>query len=210
MHLKGKAALPLVLLAFSIASLGLHPRMRQCGPTDCFAEQLQAPLQTGAHLFDFNYQKTSEVLIVKVDPETGDRWAAHLSHPQSQEGYDATKWEVQNAGSGPIPLNHQADGFFILHLLDTLRTLQVDEPGSARPLTSLGLAPPALRAAMRVEGKALRAARSGRPKSRTRTPMPGSRIRPLLSDRRRDAHDAGVSQDFSSLRLKTLGRRHRG
>lgn len=89
-------------------------------------------------LFGFDYEAVTEFLIVKADPATGDRFAAHLSRPDLH----SDEWKITNAGGGAILLDQKADGYFILHLLDTLRTLRVGDTNAVGPLESLGLSPP--------------------------------------------------------------------
>jgi hypothetical protein len=52
-------------------------------------------------------------------------------------------WRVERAGGEQAaPIDTRADGFFILHLLDTLRTLRAERTDVSGPPESLGLAPP--------------------------------------------------------------------
>lgn len=99
-------------------------------------------LKNGAVLFNFDYESVTEFLIVKADPATGERFAAHLSRPEPRPEHP-DEWKITNAGGGADAfLDQQADGYFVLHLLDTLRTLRVEQSAALGPLESLGLAPP--------------------------------------------------------------------
>ncbi len=92
-------------------------------------------LQPGQPLFAFRTQTISDLLIVKADPETGDRWSAHLRN-------NGAEWEIDDLGSSTPLLDRHADSGFVVHLLDTLKTLQPSQIQVQGPLESLGLATP--------------------------------------------------------------------
>jgi hypothetical protein len=98
--------------------------------------------QGASSALQFDYKNTSELLIAKSDPATGDRWAARISRDGIPSVENEELWTIQ---MGPDSLgvgDRKAHGGFILHLLDTIRSLQVKEtPVSGTP-ESFGLANP--------------------------------------------------------------------
>lgn len=97
--------------------------------------------RTGKPLFRFDYETVPELLIVKADPGTGDAWSARLRRPDLADPR-SPEWEIVSDPADHALLDRRADAYFILHLLDTLRTLQVAQTEVPGPETSLGLAPP--------------------------------------------------------------------
>jgi hypothetical protein len=206
MHLKLKNAplLGVVPFAMLLVILGLAEGCtRGCSnaknaPLPMATPPTEAPpLKAGAMLFGFDYQSVSEVLIVKADPETGERWAAHLTRPKNSD-----LWELQSAGGAPPPLDRRADGFFILHLLDTMRTLHVEKAAMEGPHESLGLAPPRFALQWRAEGKEFEV-RIGSPIKGTDTAygwVPGQQAFVAAGA---TLTMLDYMKSFSSLRLKT-------
>jgi hypothetical protein len=100
-----------------------------------------APLQTGLQPFSFDYHAVTELLLVKSDPDSGDRWAARLFKATPKSG--AEEWRIESAGGELASLiDTRADGYFVLHLLDTLRSLRVERADVPGTPESLGLVPP--------------------------------------------------------------------
>jgi hypothetical protein len=155
-------------------------------------------LKKGMNLFQFDYEAVTELLLVKSDPASGDRWSARFSRPDPK----SVHWQVQSEGIGAAALDHEADGYFILHLLDTLRTLAVaqsDRPGTQE---SMGLAPPryALQWKAGNENFEIRLGAPG--------PDPGSVYawipnQPLFTAQGATLQMLDFVKDFTSLRLKT-------
>jgi hypothetical protein len=96
-----------------------------------------APISTRPP-FSFDYKAVTSVLLAKSDPATGDRWSARLQ----REGDDPEQWTLNPAGSARPIGDRRAAGGFILHLLDTLRTLHPVAPAPRGGLDSFGLSPP--------------------------------------------------------------------
>lgn len=98
--------------------------------------------QGASSALQFDYKNTSELLIAKSDPTMGDRWAARIQRDGIPSVENEELWTIQ---MGPDSLgmgDRKAHGGFILHLLDTIRSLQVKEaPVSGTP-ESFGLANP--------------------------------------------------------------------
>jgi hypothetical protein len=95
-----------------------------------------AEFRKGERPFAFDYEAVTDFLVVKADPDSGDRWTARL---KKEKGV----WQLEGNNPAGEPMqDRRADVFFVLHLLDTLRTLQVSDPVAPGPDTSLGLAPP--------------------------------------------------------------------
>jgi hypothetical protein len=93
-------------------------------------------LKTNDRPYQFDYEQVRQLSIIKSDPASGDQWAAELR----QVGPEKTDWEIASA---PLQIvDRRANGNFILHLLDTFRTLGVDTQAPKGPLGSFGLEPP--------------------------------------------------------------------
>jgi hypothetical protein len=85
---------------------------------------------------DFDFEAVRELTVVKSDPVSGDSWSATLKH------VGPTKWDWQ-VSSGPHELKDtRANAPYIRHLLDTFRTLSVNEEAAKGSLASFGLEPP--------------------------------------------------------------------
>jgi hypothetical protein len=97
----------------------------------------------GVHpALQFDYKNTSELLIAKADPRTGDRWAARILRDGIPSPENEELWTIQ---MGPDSLgagDRKAHGGFILHILDTIRTLQVKEAQVSGSPETFGLASP--------------------------------------------------------------------
>jgi hypothetical protein len=97
----------------------------------------------GSHpALQFDYKNTAELLIAKSDPASGDRWAARIQRDGIPSPTNEDLWTIQMGPDSIAAGDHKAHGTFILHLLDTIRSLQVSEaPVSGSP-ESFGLASP--------------------------------------------------------------------
>ncbi|MFL5814700.1 MAG: DUF4340 domain-containing protein [Bdellovibrionia bacterium] len=115
---------------------------RKSGPG---AEAQTAAQKTpqGSHpALQFDYKNTSELLIAKSDPASGDRWAARIQRDGIPSPANEDLWTIQMGPDSIAAGDRKAHGTFILHLLDTIRSLQVKEaPVSGSP-ESFGLASP--------------------------------------------------------------------
>lgn len=91
----------------------------------------------------FDLQSISSLDIAKADPATGDVWSARFRQlPQSGREGNGPLWEVSSGPGGGSLLDRKAQGGFINHLLDTLKTLRVSELAPKGPPESFGLVPP--------------------------------------------------------------------
>jgi hypothetical protein len=109
------------------------------------------PLARNYRPFQFEPTEVQQLSIVKSDPSTGDQWAAELRR-SVEANAEKGRWQIVSA---PIPiLDRVANTSFIDHLLDTFRTLGVEEPAPKGPSGSFGLEPP--RWAFRWQGFELR------------------------------------------------------
>jgi hypothetical protein len=87
--------------------------------------QPESPFRAGQSAFQFDHAKVTQLEIAKNDPSSGDAWNATLE----KVGPDPADWEIRSAS---VPLvDQKADGAFVLHLLDTLRTVRLDSPSPA-------------------------------------------------------------------------------
>jgi hypothetical protein len=90
----------------------------------------------------FDYKNTAELLIAKSDLANGDRWAARIQRDGIPSPANEDLWTIQMGPDSIAAGDRKAHGTFILHLLDTIRSLQVKEaPVSGSP-ESFGLASP--------------------------------------------------------------------
>lgn len=164
---------------------------------------------SGSQLFGFDYHAVTELLLVKSDPETGDRWAARMY----KEGIraEADSWRVERAGGEQAaPVDTRADGFFILHLLDTLRTLRVERTEVSGPPQSLGLAPPRFALKWKVDSRELEVQLGARATSEGEAEKAGAvRVFGMIPGEPPFVADGATLQmlsyisSFNHLRLKT-------
>ena len=113
-----------------------------CGCTQSANQSALKPPEKSKGLFSFQYDAVTEVLIAKNDLVTGDHWTARIQRPSTT----SSEWRILSVAGvhddGHELLDRRADGAFILHLLDTFRTLtSVDVAQSGAPEV-FGLNPP--------------------------------------------------------------------
>lgn len=140
-------AVSIGLTSFGVTSLVLpfgcsrNDKATQSSSATAQSEKSQVGQGANAAL-QFDYKNTAELLIAKSDPATGERWAARIQRDGIPSVENEDHWTIQ---MGPDSLgagDRKAHGGFILHLLDTIRSLQVKEaPVSGTP-ESFGLASP--------------------------------------------------------------------
>lgn len=102
--------------------------------TGC-TSQPSPSFKKGQRPYLFDHTQTTELLIVKADPHSGDSWSARVYQSGAQ-------WEIRQGKNGENLIDRLANGGFINHLLDTLRTLQVDDRAAPAPESQYGLTPP--------------------------------------------------------------------
>jgi hypothetical protein len=109
------------------------------------ASKSQGDEASNSHGFpalQFDYKMTSELLIAKSDPRTGDHWTARLKRDGAPSPENEDLWTIELGPDEIAYGDRKAHGGFVLHLLDTIRTLHVKEaPVSGTP-ESFGLASP--------------------------------------------------------------------
>jgi hypothetical protein len=93
----------------------------------------------GRPLFDFDSSQVQEILITRAAHDSGQTWSARFARAS---GSSADDWRIASAPDGATLLDRRANGGFIQHLLDTLRTLTWSEEAPHGPLESYGLARP--------------------------------------------------------------------
>jgi hypothetical protein len=98
--------------------------------------------QGGHPALQFDYKRTSEILIAKADPNSGDRWAARIQRDGIPSPENEELWTIQMGPDSIASGDRKAHGGFILHLLDTIRTLQVSEAPVSGSAESFGLSAP--------------------------------------------------------------------
>jgi hypothetical protein len=87
-------------------------------------------------VFKFDYEKTSELLLSKADPQTGDHWTARFVHPENGD------WTIALAPDGKTLGDQHANSSFIEHVLDTIRTAKSKPAPLSGTLESFGLSVP--------------------------------------------------------------------
>ncbi|HAR41627.1 MAG TPA: hypothetical protein DCS07_03180 [Bdellovibrionales bacterium] len=95
-----------------------------------------APRAQSKLLFNFDYTKVKEVVITRTGPEAREQFNARLQH----FGPGAEHWRILSS-SVPV-LDSLANGIFLEHLLDSIRTLKITALGPSAPLETFGLHPP--------------------------------------------------------------------
>jgi hypothetical protein len=99
----------------------------------CFSDRIPRPDST--HPFSIRPEQVEELTIMSTQTHSDSPWIATLIKKQNQ-------WEIASFSSVPNLADHRANETLVLHLLDTLSSIQVAERGPPAPLSSLGLAPP--------------------------------------------------------------------
>lgn len=90
----------------------------------------------------FDYLSTTELLISKNSPDSGDRWTARIVRDGAPGPENENRWTIELGPDETRSGDNKAHGTFILHMLDTVRTLTLKEPGVSGYLESFGLATP--------------------------------------------------------------------
>lgn len=97
-----------------------------------------------SHPYSFDHKTVAELLLTKSDPSTGDSWSARLVRgPDLPDGQ--VRWKIASAPGGRPLLDDLADERFVMHCLDSLRSLKIvaHAPESAKPTDAvIGLARP--------------------------------------------------------------------
>ncbi len=128
--------LPTLLVIIAISSLMQSSCNRASNSSNPTASNKQA-IQIGKSVFSFDFEKTTELMIAKNDPQSGDRWGTVV-----RRNPDNGNWMISSAPEGRQLIDRQADSSFINHLLDTLRTLQATAEAPEGPLSAFGLSIP--------------------------------------------------------------------
>ncbi len=87
------------------------------------------------HPFSLNPEQVEEFTILGHDSGSNSPWLARLNKKQGT-------WELDSISTSTTLSDHRANETLILHLLDSLGSVQIHQPGPSAPLGSLGLAPP--------------------------------------------------------------------
>lgn len=103
------------------------------------SDSATATLELGKPALYFNYEAVTELTLAKNDPETSDHWTTKL---QALSPDPESHWQIVSAPEGRELTDRLADGGFIRHLLDTLRSLRPIAHAPTGSLSSMGLEPP--------------------------------------------------------------------
>jgi hypothetical protein len=128
-----------LLLALSLAAplattlAGCHSR--QAPDTGRAAGPAAAALHAGGMPFAFDPAAVGELQIDKADRSRGDAWTVTLRR-------EGGGWRIAAPPVGTKLADARADGAYVDHLLETLRTLQIAERSPEDSLEPVGLAPP--------------------------------------------------------------------
>lgn len=120
------------LLILSIIGLLAFFMTRQ---TKIFESSMRAPLKAGEKPFDFAPDQVTKLTIASLRPPDGEPWTVSIERSED------LKWRMTSEPNGLALLDRLADGTFIMHLLDTLTTLQVMETHVTATEPTLGLSP---------------------------------------------------------------------
>ncbi len=104
----------------------------------CTKEVPASRFELGKPAFKLNPESVVELSVSQNDPATGTRWSARF---EKSSGH----WRITSGPEGVSLTDRLADSGFILHLLDTLKTLRVSsriETSGSDLRSRLGLAPP--------------------------------------------------------------------
>lgn len=90
----------------------------------------------------FDYEAVATLVLIKANPVQADHWSARLVRKENPSSSGQFAWFIENGPTDRKLADRWANGPFILHLLDTIRTVQAKEaPFSGTP-DSFGLAHP--------------------------------------------------------------------
>lgn len=133
-----------MLLALSFALL---PMLGSCTrssnePSSSSSSESSGGLRLGRPELQFDYKATRSFELSVANPLQGERWTTRIRRGENplQPGSDA--WMIEVAPGGRALGDNLANGTLILHLLDTVRTLQVKDATLSGTPESFGLAPP--------------------------------------------------------------------
>lgn len=129
----------LVAAAALTAASAFSACTSRSGPTTPPVE-LAAPVP-GRPALKFDYQESTELVVIKNDTATGDRWSARFQRKGSSK-LERENWEIVSAPDGRQLIDRLADGRFILHLLDTLGTYSTLAEAAHGAAASYGLDTP--------------------------------------------------------------------
>ena len=99
----------------------------------CFATQYSERIQN--HPFALRPEEVAELTLMGNESNSGNPWLATLTRKTK-------KWELDSVSSTSSLADHQTNETLIMHLLDTVSSIQIAERGPPIPLKALGLAPP--------------------------------------------------------------------
>ncbi len=125
-------------LLLAVSALVTLPLLTHCTRQE---PEPSPSLLLNARPFDFDYESVRELVFSSFDPEKSGSWVARLRMTPGTVSSDRS-WEVVAAPEGMEILDRKADANFILHLLDSFRSLQVTAEAPKGPLASFGLEPP--------------------------------------------------------------------
>ena len=120
-----------LLFAVAFGSLG--------GSAGCTSKTLENTvfLKAGQRAFQFQSNQVTELTLVKMNPQSGENWSLRVVRSPSDPG----QWSIAQERSAQDFLDLRADSNLIVHLIDTLQTLQVLKSDITAPKETLGLAP---------------------------------------------------------------------
>ncbi len=134
------------LVALSFALLSLGSCVRGCSSSDS-ASPDDNRLHGHAAL-QFDYTATTSLLFSAHDPISGNPWTTRMV--RSPE--DSSQWQIALAPEGRELGDTRANGTWILHVLDTVRTAQLKEVPISGSLESFELSNPRVRLKWTVSG----------------------------------------------------------
>ncbi|MDR3608297.1 MAG: DUF4340 domain-containing protein [Oligoflexia bacterium] len=132
--------LPLITM---LLTLFLGSCTRGCGNATSPTAESASGKVTGHPALNFDYRQATGFLFTAHDPVSGDRWTTRIVRetPADLSG-EGGVWKISLAPDGRTLSDTWANGNWILHLLDTVRTAQLSEAPFSGSLESFGLSDP--------------------------------------------------------------------
>jgi hypothetical protein len=122
--------------------------------------QSAPPKSPTDQVFHYDVNQIEEITLGKLDPNTGEQWmtSIHRTDPNlagRSRRLDRAKWEFTSLPDGSRITDLKANSIFIMHLLDSLRSLRKTGEAPHGSLESLGLAPPLYVLRLKFAGESL-------------------------------------------------------
>jgi hypothetical protein len=131
----------LTVIPFLLISIAIVLYVKKSAPPRIQHDDKVARGTASGHAaLQFDESRATDFLFSTHDPKTGDLWTTHMTHVlRSESPYS---WQISLAPGGETLGDDQANGSWITHLLETIRTAQLTPIIQTGSLESFGLSDP--------------------------------------------------------------------